>query len=46
VAGVDAGRTSGYPRIALHGNEIVVAWIERVGTPRVRTAVAQLPRAP
>jgi hypothetical protein len=45
VAGVDAGRTSGYPRIALHGNEVVFAWIERVGTPRVRTAVAQLPRA-
>lgn len=44
VAGVDAGRTSGYPRIALHGDELVLAWVARAGTPRVRTAVARLPR--
>ena len=44
-------RASGYPRMALHGDELVFAWTERVapsagganGTLRVSTATAQLP---
>ena len=43
ISGIDSGRTSGYPRIALHGRELVFAWIEREGSLRVRTAVAALP---
>ena len=43
VAGIDAGRASGYPRIAIHGGELVLAWVERDGTRRVRTAIAPLP---
>lgn len=43
VAGIDSGRTSGYPRIARSGNEIVFAWIEREDVSQVRTAVARLP---
>ena len=45
-------RASGYPRVALHGDELVLAWTERVapgasggsGTLRVSTATARLPR--
>ena len=54
IAGLGASRTSGYPRIARHGDEIVFAWTETVssaaasaksggGTPHVRTAVARFP---
>jgi hypothetical protein len=43
VAGVDAGRTSGYPRIAVHGRELTAAWVERAGTRRVMTASALIP---
>ena len=42
VAGIDDGRTSGYPRIALHRDELVFAWIGRDQAPQVRTAVATL----
>jgi hypothetical protein len=42
VAAIDSSRTSGYPRIAIHGAEVVAAWIERDGTPRVKTAAASL----
>jgi hypothetical protein len=42
AAGIEGGRTSGYPRIAVHGGELVLAWIEREGTLRVKTAVALL----
>ncbi|MBI2187127.1 MAG: hypothetical protein HYU37_08365 [Acidobacteria bacterium] len=51
VTGVPGGRASGYPRIARHGDQLVLAWIE--STPpaegedeplqRVHTAVAALP---
>lgn len=44
VSGIDDGRTSGYPRIASDGKELVLAWIEREGSTRVKTAVAKLPR--
>ena len=43
VAGINANRSSGYPRMARRGNELVFAWTdtEAVGS-RVRTATAQL----
>ena len=43
VAGIDDGRASGHPRIALHRGELVFAWIERNQTSQIRTAVAKLP---
>ena len=51
VAPVASARSSGYPRIARHGNELVMAWIETAALPatvgsgqlRIKTAVAQLP---
>lgn len=46
VAGVERTRTSGYPRMALHGNELTFAWIERDGELRVKTAMAKVPAAP
>ena len=41
VAGLTAGRSSGYPRLARFGNELVFAWTEADSTPGVRTAVAR-----
>ncbi len=43
VAQLDAGRSSGYPRIAQHGGELVFAWTARNGGLKVRTAMAKLP---
>jgi hypothetical protein len=43
VAGLTAGRSSGYPRMARSGNELVFAWTETGDTPGVRTAVARIP---
>jgi hypothetical protein len=43
IAGVAGNRTSGYPRMAYHGGELVFAWTERQGTSVVRTAVARVP---
>jgi hypothetical protein len=44
VAGVGAGRTSGQPRLARHGGELLLAWLETSdGRSTVRTAVAGLP---
>jgi hypothetical protein len=43
VAAVDSGRTSGYPRLAVSGDELVFAWIEGTRPTQVRTAVAKLP---
>lgn len=42
IANLANSRSSGYPRMALHGNELVFAWIDREGGSFVRTAVAQL----
>ena len=42
VAGIDDGRTSGHPRIAVHGGELVFAWIGRDKASQVRTAVAKI----
>ena len=38
VAGLESGRGSGYPRIAVNGSELTAAWVEREGSRRVRTA--------
>ncbi len=48
VTGVSAGRASGFPRVALSGDELVFAWSEGVegsaiGALQVQTAVASLP---
>ena len=43
VAGMTGGRASGYPRVALHNDELVFAWTEAEGGRlQVRTAVASL----
>ena len=42
VSGIAAGRSSGYPRMARRGNELIFAWVDTGEKPRVRTAVAQL----
>ena len=45
IAGLAAGRASGYPRMALNGRELVFAWTESVavGATQVKTATARLP---
>ncbi len=45
IAGLAAGRASGYPRMALNGRELVLAWTESSagGTMHVKTAIAPLP---
>jgi hypothetical protein len=45
IASIDAGRTSGYPRLVASGNELVFAWIEGTRPTQVRTAVAAAPPA-
>jgi hypothetical protein len=42
VAGIAAGRASGYPRVVGRQNELVFAWTETGEQPHVRTAVARL----
>lgn len=50
VAGVSRARTSGFPRLARHGDELVFAWTDSAASPdgsgstlTVRTAAARLP---
>jgi hypothetical protein len=44
VSALNASRASGYPRLAVHGNEVIVAWTEASGgATQVQTAIAQLP---
>lgn len=44
ITGMGGSRSSGYPRVARHGDELVFAWTETgSGTPQLRTAVARLP---
>ena len=45
VAGLGDDRASGYPRLARHDNELVLAWTESTGEgmQTVKTAVAELP---
>jgi hypothetical protein len=45
ITGVAGSRSSGYPRLAAHGNEIVFAWTETEGGLAVKTAVARVPGA-
>lgn len=43
VVGVSSERTSGYPRMVKHGNELILAWTDtRDGGSTVRTAVVPL----
>ena len=43
ISGLAGNRTSGYPRFALHGSELVFAWTESTdGRTQVRTGVALL----
>lgn len=45
IAGIVGNRSSGYPRMALHNDELVFAWTERAANAsQVKTAVARLPR--
>jgi len=46
IAGLAAGRASGYPRMALHGREVVFAWTESAtgGALQIKTASAALPQ--
>jgi len=52
IASISSARSSGYPRLARHANELVFAWTEATaatggrsdGGLRVQTAVAPLPR--
>ncbi len=46
IAGLAAGRASGYPRMALNGRELVFAWTESGagGAMQVKTATAPLPQ--
>jgi hypothetical protein len=43
VAAIEGNRASGYPRMALHRDQLVFAWVAREGTNRVKTAAARLP---
>ena len=43
VSAIASGRSSGYPRLARRGSELVFAWVESGEKPQVRTAVAQFP---
>ena len=42
VSGIASGRSSGYPRLARRGNELLFAWVDSGEKPQVRTAVARL----
>ncbi len=45
IAGLAAGRASGYPRMAMNGRELVFAWTESAagGALQIKTAVATAP---
>lgn len=45
VAGISTARSSGYPRLGRHGNELVFAWTDPSGGSRVQTAAAQIASA-
>ena len=46
VSAIASGRSSGYPRLARRGTELIFAWTEPGETSHVRTAVAQLASPP
>ena len=43
VSSIASGRSSGYPRLARRGNELIFAWTEPGERSHVRTAIARLP---
>ncbi|HEX6976340.1 MAG TPA: sialidase family protein [Vicinamibacterales bacterium] len=43
VADLANNRASGYPRMALDGDELIFAWTDREGGSQVRTATAKIP---
>ena len=43
ISNVAGNRSSGYPRVAAHGDELVFAWVDRTSGSQVRTARARLP---
>jgi hypothetical protein len=43
IATLANSRSSGYPRMALNGEELIFAWVDRDNGSTVRTAVARLP---
>lgn len=43
VAPLANNRASGYPRMAISGDELIFAWTDREGGSQVRTAVAKIP---
>jgi hypothetical protein len=43
VSAVQAARASGFPRLLVTGDEVLLAWRDAAEPPRVRTAVAALP---
>jgi hypothetical protein len=44
IAAIATSRTSGYPRMARHGNELIYAWIESAnGVSQVKTAAGSAP---
>ena len=46
IASLANNRSSGYPRMALAGEELVFAWVDRdAGASSVRTAWARVPAA-
>jgi hypothetical protein len=42
VSAIASGRSSGYPRLARRGNELLFAWVDAGDKPQVRTAVAAM----
>lgn len=44
ISNVAGNRSSGYPRVAASGRELVFAWVDRSGGSQVRTAIARLSR--
>jgi hypothetical protein len=46
VSAISSGRSSGYPRLARRGNELIFAWTDAGDRPQVRTAVARLAPPP
>ena len=42
VTAIGSGRTSGYPRMARVGNELLFAWTDTAAAPHVATARARL----
>ena len=42
VSAIASGRSSGYPRMARRGEQLIFAWVEAGDRPQVRTAVGQI----